>query len=74
MEIDPAFFILQVSPFPDGKTEPLVKRVTDNAAASKFFNSLDRIPVMYVALGQKNEMEILQNTHGSPAYTRFLEG
>jgi hypothetical protein len=59
-----------------------VKRVTDNAAASKFFNSLDRIPVidthkvgiMYVAPGQKSEMEILQNVHGSPAYTRFLEG
>ena len=82
VEIDPAFLILQLSPFPDGKTEPLVKRVTDNVAASKFFNSLDRIPVidthkvgiMYVAPGQKNEMEILQNTHGSPAYTRFLEG
>jgi len=82
VEIDPAFLILQLSPFPDGKTEPLVKRVTDNAAASRFFNSLDRIPVidthkvgiMYVAPGQKSEMEILQNVHGSPAYTRFLEG
>lgn len=29
---------------------------------------------MYVAPGQKTEGEILRNTHGSPAYTRFLEG
>lgn len=29
---------------------------------------------MYVAPGQTNETEILRNTHGSPAYTRFLEG
>jgi len=27
-----------------------------------------------VAPGQKHESEILRNTHGSPAYTRFLEG
>jgi hypothetical protein len=80
--IDPAFLILQLSPFPDGKTEPLVKRVTDNIAVSRFVNSLDRIPVidthkvgiMYVAPGQRSEIEILRNEHGSPAYTRFLEG
>jgi len=43
---------------------------------------LDRIPVidthkvgiLYVAPGQTDETEILRNTHGSPAYTRFLEG
>ncbi|KAJ3555438.1 hypothetical protein NM688_g2576 [Phlebia brevispora] len=29
---------------------------------------------MYVAPGQTKEREILGNTHGSPAYTHFLEG
>jgi tuberous sclerosis protein 2 len=29
---------------------------------------------MYVAPGQSQESEILRNTHGSPAYTRFLDG
>ena len=74
--------MLQLSPFPDGSTEPPVKRVTDPATLSKFVNSLDRIPVidthkvgiMYVAPGQSDEVDILRNTYGSPAYTRFLEG
>lgn len=33
-----------------------------------------KVGIMYVAPGQTNEFDILQNTHGSPAYTRFLEG
>lgn len=32
------------------------------------------IGIMYVAPGQQDELEILRNAHGSPAYTRFLEG
>ncbi|KAH9477021.1 Tuberous sclerosis 2 protein-like protein [Psilocybe cubensis] len=80
--IDPSFLILQLSPFPDGKTEPFAKRVTDSTAIAKFVSTLDRIPVidthkvgiMYVAPGQSDETEILRNIHGSPAYTRFLEG
>lgn len=80
--IDPAFFMLQLSPFPDGSTEPSVKKVTDQAMLSRFVNLLDKIPVidthkvgiMYVAPGQSDEVEILRNTYGSPAYTRFLEG
>ena len=52
------------------------------AMTAKFFNTVDRIPVidthkvgiMYVAPGQTTEAEILRNAHGSPAYTRFLEG
>ncbi|PPQ90259.1 hypothetical protein CVT25_013084 [Psilocybe cyanescens] len=80
--IDPSFLILQLTPFPDGKTEPFAKRVTDATAISKFVSSLDRIPVidthkvgiMYVAPGQSDEIDILRNVHGSPAYTRFLEG
>ena len=33
-----------------------------------------KVGIMYVAPGQTTEQEILRNTHGSPAYTRFLEG
>lgn len=32
------------------------------------------VGVMYVAPGQTKEHEILANIHGSPAYSRFLEG
>lgn len=33
-----------------------------------------KVGIMYVAPGQSHEKAILENTHGSPAYTRFLEG
>jgi tuberous sclerosis protein 2 len=33
-----------------------------------------KVGILYVAPGQTQEAEILRNTHGSPAYTRFLEG
>lgn len=33
-----------------------------------------KVGILYVAPGQSNEIDILRNTHGSPAYTRFLEG
>ncbi|KAF9054292.1 hypothetical protein BJ165DRAFT_700046 [Panaeolus papilionaceus] len=82
VSIDPSFLLLQLSPFPDGSTEPYAKRVPDSVNVSRFFGQLDRTPVidthavgiMYVAPGQTHEVDILQNTHGSPAYTRFLEG
>ncbi|KAF9477456.1 hypothetical protein BDN70DRAFT_881149 [Pholiota conissans] len=82
VDIDPAFLFLQLSPFPDGVTEPFVKRVYDQNAINRFVRSLDNIPVidthkvgiMYVAPGQTKEEDILRNVHGSPAYTRFLEG
>lgn len=32
------------------------------------------VGIMYVAPGQTDELDILRNIHGSPAYTRFLEG
>jgi tuberous sclerosis 2 len=54
----------------------------DTSGLPTFFRTLDRMPVidthkvgiMYVAPGQTHEREILGNDHGSPAYTRFLEG
>ncbi|KAH9948472.1 hypothetical protein B0H21DRAFT_690049 [Amylocystis lapponica] len=79
--IDPGYFGLQLSSFPHGSKPAGVRLVTDSNRVSAFFRSLDRMPVidthkvgiMYVAPGQKNEADILRNSHGSPAYNRFLE-
>lgn len=80
--IDPSHVALQLSAYPEHTAPHHIRAIADPAAVAKFVGSLDRIPVidthkvgiMYVAPGQINEVEILQNTHGSPAYTRFLEG
>ncbi|KAF8064156.1 hypothetical protein FPV67DRAFT_1671906 [Lyophyllum atratum] len=80
--LDPSFFSLQLSSYPDRPDPSLVRTITDPSVVSRFVTGLDRIPVidthkvgiMYVAPGQTEEAEILRNTHGSPAYTRFLEG
>lgn len=82
MAIDPSYFPLQLSSFPDKNSLPFGVLVTDSAKIKSFIRTLDRVPVidthkvgiMYVAPGQTTEEEILQNTYGSPAYTRFLEG
>ncbi|KAJ7171697.1 hypothetical protein C8R43DRAFT_874332 [Mycena crocata] len=80
VEIDPSFIALQLS---DRQNPSMVRQqLIESPNLPKFFASLDRIPVidthkvgiMYVAPGQTTEPEILGNTHGSPAYTRFLEG
>ncbi|KAI0056865.1 hypothetical protein BV25DRAFT_1532763 [Artomyces pyxidatus] len=81
--IDPSFFALQLSAYPgthDGRRRRF--RVHDTEDLDKVFKNIDRIPVidthkvgiMYVAPGQTLEQDILGNVHGSPAYTRFLEG
>ncbi|KAF8622825.1 hypothetical protein AX15_006741 [Amanita polypyramis BW_CC] len=80
--VDPSYFAIQVSPYPVFLGPPSLRQRADQAAVPKFVNTIDRIPVidthkvgiLYVAPGQSNEIEILRNTHGSPAYTRFLEG
>jgi tuberous sclerosis protein 2 len=80
--IDPAYFPLQLSAYPSYLSTPYLRRIMDTSALPGFFRALDRIPVidthkvgiMYVAPGQTQEREILRNSHGSPAYTRFLEG
>ncbi|CCM02116.1 uncharacterized protein FIBRA_04193 [Fibroporia radiculosa] len=79
--IDPSYFALQLSSYPENVPNRM-KLVNDSKRLSNFFRSLDRMPVidthkvgiMYVAPGQTHESEILRNTHGSPAYSRFLEG
>ncbi|KAK7688431.1 hypothetical protein QCA50_007969 [Cerrena zonata] len=82
VSLDPSYFALQLSTYPD------TQRITDDrflvepTRLPAFFRTLDRMPVidthkvgiLYVAPGQTSEAEILNNTHGSPAYTRFLEG
>ena len=80
--IDPSYFPLQLSSFPDKDSLPFGALVTDSVRVKSFIRTLDRMPVidthkvgvMYVAPGQTTEEEILQNTYGSPAYTRFLDG
>ncbi|KAG5641665.1 hypothetical protein DXG03_004514 [Asterophora parasitica] len=82
VKVDPSFFSLQLSSYPERTSPSYVRTITDPAVVSKFVTGIDRIPVidthkvgiMYVAPGQTHEAEILRNTHGSPAYTRFLEG
>ena len=77
--VDPSFLPLQLSSYPSA---PPHRRIIDESALPALFRNLDRTPVidthkvgiMYVAPGQTHELEILRNTYGSPAYTRFLEG
>jgi hypothetical protein len=79
--IDPSFFALQLSQYGRNVGQKRSK-VVDTSGLPNFFRTLDRMPVidthkvgiMYVAPGQTHEREILGNNHGSPAYTRFLEG
>ncbi|CDO75461.1 hypothetical protein BN946_scf184823.g15 [Trametes cinnabarina] len=80
--IDPSYFALQLSAYPDKRPAGRGRLVKDKARLASFLRSFDRMPVidthkvgvMYVAPGQQTEAEILRNTHGSPAYTRFLAG
>lgn len=80
--IDPSYFALQLTPYPDKYDSRQRAKVVDSPGLPMLIRTLDRMPVidthsvgvMYVAPGQTKEHEILANTHGSPAYSRFLEG
>ncbi|TBU44598.1 hypothetical protein BD309DRAFT_958023 [Dichomitus squalens] len=82
VSIEPSYFALQLSAYPDKQPVNRGRLVTERSKLASFFRTFDRMPVidthkvgvMYVAPGQEHETEILRNTHGSPAYTRFLEG
>ncbi|KAG7091186.1 hypothetical protein E1B28_010237 [Marasmius oreades] len=82
VSVDPAFLALQLSPYPVQLASGNIRMLVEPSLASRFCNGIDRIPVidthkvgiLYVAPGQTTEVEILRNSHGSPAYTRFLEG
>lgn len=81
--LDPSFFAVQLSHYPhmprDLKRSQLVPQ---SSRLDGLLRTLKRTPVIdthkiaivYVGPGQKTEREILGNRHGSPAYTRFLEG
>jgi tuberous sclerosis 2 len=61
---------------------PESRDVSDVQTLAKSLGLLDRLPVidthkvgiMYAGPGQTSEVDILRNTHGSQAYTRFLDG
>jgi hypothetical protein len=80
--LDPSFAALNLSPYPKAGSSPENHVLVDPALLPAVFRSLDHMPVidthkvgiMYVAPGQTDELQILRNMHGSPAYTRFLEG
>lgn len=82
MVVDPAYYAIQMSAYPDRTGPSGTRLIVDSSAVNKFSTLIDRIPVidthkvgiLYVAPNQSEETEILRNTHGSPAYTRFLEG
>jgi tuberous sclerosis protein 2 len=78
----PSFLYLQLSPSPAGDHPfPLIP-LTDIEQVHETIKVFDRIPVIdthsfgviYVSPHQDQFQQILANTHGSPAYTRFLEG
>ncbi|KAG8693153.1 Tuberous sclerosis 2-like protein [Ceratobasidium sp. 394] len=82
MELDPSYFALQLSPYPDIRRASLRGRLIPNDdLLNRTLRSLDRVPVMdlhtvgilYVGPGQIDEREILGNRAGSPAYTQFLD-
>lgn len=71
-----------MSSYPRFTGSPQNRIRVDTKDITSFIRSFDRMPVldthkigvMYVAPGQSDETAILSNRHGSPAYTRFLEG
>jgi tuberous sclerosis protein 2 len=83
LDLDPSFFALQVSSYPALPQGPGKWRLLPNDdSLAKTLTAIDNtstvdmhsIAIMYVAPGQTTEVEILGNSHGSPAYTRFIDG
>ncbi|KAI9320019.1 hypothetical protein BX666DRAFT_1875911 [Dichotomocladium elegans] len=79
--LDPGFLYLQLSNYPDMvRAMEMVPPLPDDDATARSIANLDRIPVvdfhkigvLYVGKGQRTEVEILANTHGSPDYVKFL--
>ncbi|KAG0171268.1 Tuberous sclerosis 2-like protein [Apophysomyces sp. BC1034] len=79
--IDPGFLYLQLHNYPDiSRVIDISPALPDDATTSRTITNLDLIPVvdfhkigvLYVGKGQRNEIEILANTHGSPEYVKFL--
>lgn len=81
-EVDPSFFALQLSTYPDMLHDTAPILLPDEPATDRLIRAVDLTPVvdfhkigvLYVGPGQEDEVEILSNRHGSRAYTRFLQG
>ncbi|GAA5905325.1 uncharacterized protein JCM6883_006359 [Sporobolomyces salmoneus] len=82
LTVDPSFFPLQLSSFPDMDTSDRPLLVPNDPASQRGVAALDRIPivdfhkvgVLYAGPGQTHEQNILANTHGSKAYVEFISG
>ena len=81
-EVDPSFFALQLSTYPDMLQDTAPILLPDEPATDRLIRAVDftpvvdfhKIGVLYVGPGQEEEVDILSNRHGSRAYTRFLQG
>lgn len=81
-EVDPSFFALQLSTYPDMLHDTAPILLPDEPATERLIKAVDftpvvdfhKIGVLYVGPGQEEEVDILSNRHGSRAYTRFLQG
>ncbi|SPO24940.1 related to Tuberin [Ustilago trichophora] len=81
-EVDPSFFALQLSTYPDMLEDTAPILLPDEPATDRLIRAVDftpvvdfhKIGVLYVGPGQEEEVDILSNRHGSRAYTRFLQG
>ncbi|KAI3483986.1 hypothetical protein L1887_53000 [Cichorium endivia] len=81
-EVDPSFFALQLSTYPDMLEDTAPLLLPDEPATDRLIRAIDLTPVvdfhkigvLYVGPGQEDEVAILSNRHGSRAYTRFLQG
>ncbi|KAF7725921.1 Tuberous sclerosis 2-like protein [Apophysomyces ossiformis] len=79
--VDPGFLFLQLHNYPDlSRVIEVSPPLPDDATTARTIANLDLIPVvdfhkigvLYVGKGQRNEIDILANTHGSPDYVKFL--
>ncbi|SJX61014.1 related to Tuberin [Sporisorium reilianum f. sp. reilianum] len=81
-DVDPSFFALQLSTYPDMLHDTAPILLPDEPATDRLIKAVDftpvvdfhKIGVLYVGPGQEDEVDILGNRHGSRAYTRFLQG
>ncbi|CDU24481.1 related to Tuberin [Sporisorium scitamineum] len=81
-DVDPSFFALQLSTYPDMLQDTAPILLPDEPATDRLIKAVDftpvvdfhKIGVLYVGPGQEDEVDILSNRHGSRAYTRFLQG
>ncbi|GAA6063253.1 hypothetical protein JCM10212_003616 [Sporobolomyces blumeae] len=82
LTVDPSFFPLQLSSYPDMAASDRPLLVPNDPASQRGVTALDRIPivdfhkvgVLYAGPGQTNEKDILANVHGSKAYVEFISG